>query len=69
MRSLLLYIYIDEQKLFLILDSFLKMLLFELKVVSFVIIFRDPYCVAITDFRLVLYISLFCDLKAKIKDH
>ena len=53
--------------MFLIFDSFLKM--FELKGVSFVIIFRDPYCVAITDFRLVLYVSLFCDLKAKIKDH
>ena len=42
--SAFIYIYIDERKLFLIFDSFLKMLLFELKVVSFVIIFRDPYC-------------------------
>ena len=64
-----IYIYIDEQKLFLILDSFLKMLLFELKVVSFVIIFRDPYCVAIMHFRQVLYVRLFCDVKAQIKDY
>ena len=67
--GLYFYTYIDEQKLFLIFDSFLKMLLFELKVVSFVIIFRDPYRVAIMHFRQVLYVRLFCDLKAQIKDY
>ena len=44
--------------MFLIFDRFLKML-FELKVVSFVIIFRDAYYVAITHFRHVLYVNLF----------